>query len=507
MMPESLTRLTSFRRIALALAGLAGIAVLYLFLSTAGTLTKFPNLPNEHYGRLAVAFADGHTDLIEHPDGSVSGDDAMFERYWDLSLHDGKLYLYWGPVPALIGAALLRAFGAHPSDDQLTFVFALVRAVFGAMILVRAKRTLFRAQPWWPTSLGIVTLVVGAPLTLIFARSVVYEAAIMGAQCFLVVGTYVAFVALTTTRRSVGTPLLLFTASLCWTLAFGCRASQVLASAALGAVTLAEAYVQTPARQRRRVLIGYSLVLAVPMAVGGALLAGYNRVRFGSIFDTGLALQVSTLRYHSGLRFIVPNIYCYSSQPPAFTREFPFLRVAPWDGFWLWKLLPDLSLDSADLDVEPNVGLLWSTPFYAFAVVSAIALARWSVRALGRRSLAAAAPIPVLGWLTACSLALGTLSFAPCLVSFISTVRYPMDVTAGLAFAATIGLTLLAARPVRSKALRGALAAGATVMVVSSILVNFALWVGGPYGDSLKSTNTPLFDKLSRTFSRPRSHS
>jgi prepilin-type processing-associated H-X9-DG protein len=499
--------MTSFRRVTLAFAGIAGIAaiaVLYLFLSTAGTLTKFPALTNEHYGRLAVAFADGHTDLIEHPDGTVSGDDAMFARYWDLSLHDGKLYLYWGPVPALLGAAILRAFGVHPSDDQLTFVFALVRAVFGAMILLRAKETMFRAQPWWPTWLGIVTLVLGAPLTLIFARSVVYEAAITGAQCFLVVGTYVAFVALTTARRSVGTPLLLFVATLCWALASGCRVSQVLASTALVAATLAEAWVQTPERQRRHVLVGYGLVLAVPIAVGGTLLAVYNWVRFGSIFDTGLALQVSTLRYHSGLRFIVPNLYCYSSKPPVFTMKFPFVGVAPWDGFWLWKLVPDLSLDSGDMDMEPNAGLLWSTPFYGFAVVAAFVFARWSVRALGRRSLSAAAPIPVLGWLTACSLALGTLGFAPCLVSFISTVRYPMDVTAGLTFAATIGLTLLAARPVRSRARRGALVVGATAMVVSSIFVNFAFWVGGPYGDSLKSTNPPLFDRLSRTLSRPR---
>jgi prepilin-type processing-associated H-X9-DG protein len=502
--------MTSFRRVGLAFAGFAGItaiAALYLFLSTAGTLTKFPNLPNEHYGRLAVAFADGHTDLIEHPDGSVSGDDAMFARYWDLSLYDGKLYLYWGPVPALLGAAILRAFGVHPSDDELTFVFALLRAVFGAMMLLRAKQTMFRAQPWWPTGLGIVTLVVGAPLTLIFARSVVYEAAIMGGQCFLVVGMYIAFVALTTARRSVKTPLLLLAASLFWTLAFGCRVSQVLASAALGAATLAEACVQAPESRRRRALIGYGLVLAIPMVIGVALLAVYDRVRFGSIFDTGLALQVSTLRYHSGIRFIVPNIYSYSSQPPAVTREFPFVRVAPWDGFWLWKLLPDLSLDSADMDMEPNVGLLWSTPFYGFAVVAAFALARWSIGGLRRRSLATAAPIPVLGWLTACSLALGTLSFAPCLVSFISTVRYPMDVTAGLTFAATLGLTLLAARPVRSKALRGTLVAAAATMVVSSIFVNFALWVGGPYGDSLKSTNPRLFDKLSKAFPRPRDNS
>ena len=45
---------------------------------------------------------------------------------------------------------------------------------------------------------------------------------------------------------------------------------------------------------------------------------------------------------------------------------------------------------------------------------------------------------------------------------------------------------------------------GATAMVVSTIFVNFAFWVGGPYGDSLKSTNPPLFDRLSRTLSRPR---
>jgi hypothetical protein len=490
------------RRRAAAVAGTAAIVAGYLFLCTAGTMTKFGVSASDHYARLAVAFVDGHTDLVEHPDGTATGDAAMFDRYWDLSLYQGRLYLYWGPVPALFGAALLRAFSVHVSDAHLVFWFALVRAVLGALVLVKAKDAFFPAQPWWPTWMGVVTLVLGAPLTLVFARATAYEAAIAGGQCFLVAGMSMAFVALDAPPGRATGRLLLFTASVCWTLGIGCRLGLAPACAALAAFTLVARSVRTPAPARRAAISGDACALGAPLAAGVVLQGAYDRIRFGSPWDTGLHRQVSSWAYHSALRFVLPNLYSYTSKPPRLAAGFPFVGAASWNGCWLWRLVPGLGLASSDVHFEPNVGFVWSTPLYAFSIIAWLALGRWLVGALARRSVTVVAPAPLLAWFTASSFAMATLGFAPCLVSFCSTARYLLDATAGLTFSATVGLSIVVSKWHRCTAARWTLAACTGAMVVASLVVNLALWVDGPYGESLKSKNPHLYEAVSSVFTR-----
>jgi hypothetical protein len=493
-------------RVVPAVVAVAAMGAFYLFLSTAGTMTTFPQAADAHYGQLAVAFVDGHTDLIQRPDGTISGDAALQERYWDLSLHDGRLYLYWGPVPALIGAVLLAGFSVHLTDEQLTFGFAVVRALFGALVLVRVKRVCFRGQPWWPTLLGIVTLVIGAPLTTLLARGVVYEASILGGQCFLVVGIYAALVALTgpSCEGSRGR-VLLAAASCLWTLGFGCRLSQVLACAALAGLTFGARVAAGSSLRRGRAWVDRlqdGLALGVPMVAGIVLQALYNRNRFGSALDSGLDHQISTLDFHSAIRFVLPNLYTYVVKAPFVETHFPFVSTAHWDEYWLLGMLPYAPHGPSDTHFESNVGFLWSTPFYALSVVTACALGRWTLRAMVRRDFALVSPTPPLAWFATSSLALLVLGLLPCLVSFCSASRYLADGSSGLAFSAAVGLSLLVARPCRWSFARWILRAGATGAVLLSIFVNLALWVGGPYGDSLQTHNRPLFDKLSAAFDR-----
>ena len=487
-------------RIAFALASLIALGAVYVFLATAGHMNRFPHLGGGHYEQLAVAFVDGHLDLIQRPDPAKSAE-ALRDDYWDLSLYGGRLYLYWGPAPALIDAAILRLFAFTVPDDPLTVAFALGRAALGTLLLVRAKELFFRRQPWWPTALGVLTLALGAPMTLVLARPDVYEAAIMGGQCFVVAGTYAAFVALTRKRDSATRWLLGLSGTL-FTLGVASRLGLTLAVVGVVALTIAETAADAPRRARLRTAALDGAALATPLALGMMALGAYNRARFGSAFDSGLHRQISQWSFHSGARFILPNLYSYVAKPPEFVDHFPFFRVAVWDGFPLWHLMPDMVLDCGDYLFESNAGLLWTTPFYAFAFVAWAALARWSARAARRGSRTPAAPAPRLAWLVAVSLLLAVVTMAPCLVAFVSAVRYLGDGATGLAIAATLGLSLLVARPVRSRLARGALAALASAAVAASVVVNLGVWVDGPYGNFVHGQNAPLFDSLSRVFSR-----
>jgi hypothetical protein len=482
-------------RLALALASAALLAIVYVFLATAGRMDRFPHVGNGYYEQLAVAFADGHLDLVQRPDPEKTTDDVR-GQYWDLSLHDGRLYLYWGPVPALLGAALLKWFSVHVADDPLTIAFAFGRAVVGALLLVRAKRVFFRDHPWWPTWMGVVTLAFGAPLTLVCARPAVYEAAIVGGQFFLVAATAAAFVALTRPRDAATRPLFVL-ASACLALGVASRLAQLLAAAALAILTFVEVAADAPAKGRTRRSLGDAAALGLPLLAGCAALGIYDRARFGSALDTGLQHQLSIWTFHNGLRFVIPNLYSYVAKPPLLESAFPYVRVAPWTEFALWRWVPELALHEGDYVFEANVGFLWTTPFYAFAAVAWLALGRWLVRALCRRALQPLAPAPRMAWFAAASLALATVSMLPCLVAFVSAVRYLADASAGLAFGATLGLSLLVARPSGSRIARTALAACAGAAVAASLIVNLALWVEGPYGGFLRTYNGAFFRGLS----------
>jgi hypothetical protein len=485
-------------RVLLALGSAALVGVVYLFLATAGRMDRFPHTGNGYYEQLAVAFVDGHLDLIQRPDPSKSADDVR-GQYWDLSLHEGRLYLYWGPAPALVGAALLRWFSLSVADDAMTVAFAVGRAVVGAMLLVRAKRVFFRGHPWWPTVMGIVTLAFGAPLTLVCARPATYEVAIVGDQFFLVAAAFVAFVALTRPRDPATRRLFVLVSALL-ALGVASRLAQILAAAAVAAITFLEAASDAPDEGRARFWLGDATALALPLLAGCAGLGVYDRVRFGSAFDTGLQHQLSIWTFHNGVRFVVPNLYSYVAKPPLLQHAFPYLRVAPWNEFALWRWFPETALHENDTVFEANVGFLWTTPFYALAAVAWLALARWVARAVRRRDGGPFAPAPRMAWFAAISLCLATLSMVPCLVAFVSAVRYLADASAGLAFGATLGLSLLVARPARSVIARRALAAGAGFAVAASLVVNAALWVEGPYGGFLRSHNARFFDRLSRVF-------
>jgi len=484
----------------LSLVGVS-VGLVYWFMGTAGTMTRFPQTTKAFYDQLAVAFADGHFDLVQRPDATASGEAALLDRYWDLSLYEGRLYLYWGPVPAVLGAVLLRVFGWHPADEVLTILFAWLRAVIGIAVLARAKTLFFRGQPWWPTVLGGCVLVIGGPMSFLLTRAAVYEVAIMGAQCFLLAGVAFVFWAMHPPGREARARALFVAAGSSWALALGCRVSQLPACAALCVLACAGDALPRSRGKRLRVLAIDAALLVSPIAAGLAALALYNRARFGSLFETGLRYQLDTAPFRIAPEFATLNVSTYALKPPVAGGAFPFLRVAPWDGFWLWRLFPELSLDRAEIWRDRNVGLLWSTPFYGLSLVTVLVLGKWLVRAAKQRDERIVGGSMLLSWLCASSLAMTVLGILPCLLGNASTPRYPMDAATGLALASTLGLSFLLAVPRRSPLARGALITFATSLAALSIVVNAALWVDGGTNDFLATENPRLYGRLSMLFS------
>jgi hypothetical protein len=470
----------------------------YLFLATAGSMRYFPDGGSDYYGQLGVAFASGQTSLLQQPEPAFAPDSAELKaRYWDLSLREGRLFLYWGPVPATIAAALLRLGGWHFRDDVMASVFLALRAVFGWLVLARAKEFLFPKQGWLVPILGYAAFVFGAPVPVVLARQAIYEAAITGAQCFLIAGFYVAFVAVCAPTAK-GRRRLLAAASVCWGLSVGCRVTQAPGCACLALLTFAVIAARNDHGPSRRPLLGDAAALASPLIVAGAILGYYNLTRFGSVLETGVTNQLG-LRFHTGARFVVPNLYTYVLRPLSIMDQFPYVQLRPWSSSAPGGLPPP-ELDHDDYYSEPNGGFLWSSPFYALAVISAVAVLGMAWTALARRSVTHLSLRPELTWFAAGTVILSSVAFVPLLFIFATTCRYLLDVSSGLALAATLGVWIVVDRWfMRPRAHRFALAA-ATALTAATVVVSVALWFNGPSGCFVRDHNPWLYARAVAVF-------
>jgi hypothetical protein len=97
----SLCRRAAAAAIRWRLLTLLAVGVLYLGLTTGLTwnLDPEPLRSRDHFDRLADAFLAGRTHLDLHPD----------QAKLDMSVHGGRVYLYWGPgnaLPALLARIL-----------------------------------------------------------------------------------------------------------------------------------------------------------------------------------------------------------------------------------------------------------------------------------------------------------------------------------------------------------------------------------------------------------------
>ena len=311
----------------------------------------------------------------------------------DLSLFNGHLYLYWGPLPAIVLMPLVALFGVQVSDIIPTLVIAALNVMLVACVLRQACRRRVIDLSAVQRGLLVLFFALGTVhLTLAPYGRVWFTGQLVGFLC--VAMAYLAALTLRGTAAFAATGCGIAAALLA-------RNHLVFAGLWPGCYLLSEQGFAKPARLAGRVLAGM-----VPVLVAVAALGLYNRLRFGSIFDAGLAYhQMAEIfvqdyrRYGAfNLHYVPTNLfYQYVAYP------FPFRPTSPFGGS-LFLLSP------------PFFGALWAIR---------IGRPRWSVWALVATILLVAAPILLL-------MGTGWVQFGP---------RYTLDFTLPLLLLTALGIS------------------------------------------------------------------
>jgi hypothetical protein len=484
---------------------IAAIAVTYFYIASAGKWVGWPTYTS--YGDyLAEGFRSGHLYLARPTPPQLLAAKNPFDPInldywlWDASYHNGRFYLYWGPVPALVQAGVKAVLHSATTfgDQYSVFVSCTLRLIVGVLLISRMARRLFPGLPAALLGLAMLVFAYANPTPWILARGAIYESAIGGGQAFLVAGLLFAFEAVW--KRDAGRPArpTLVAAGAAWSLAISCRVS--LAPTVL-LVALATAWLAGTRADLKlwRRIAGDLVALGVPLAITMALLLAYNKARFESWFEFGTGQQLSTMSYRGAKGYMPANLYSYLLRPLRMSCRFPFVK-APWNidaaGFPSW-----LRLREGYGTAEPAAGVLIAIPWVWLGLGALPTI----VRDLRRRRRAAGdAGLDQHGRATAwCLLAfllVANISILPVMPLFIATMRYIEDISAGITLFGILGAWTLYSR-VKSRPRVGP-AVLALEVVVGTLTIAIGVLLGfHGYDNHFQKFNPPLWEHLVRTLS------
>jgi hypothetical protein len=363
-----------------------GIILFYAWLSISGSggnngVTSF------YYSYLADAFLHGNLYLTWQPDPKLLAMDNPYDPQAraelgkldilapvDFSLYEGKFYLYWGPVPGFLLAAVEFFLPQSPVDDSfLAFAFGIGIFFAQSMLILTIWEYYFHSLPRWMLHITIVLAGLNWPIALLRSyndHARIYQAAIAAGQLFLISGLFMAFSAIAGPTKSHWK---LASAGLLWALAIGSRHLLVVPIFFMFIITAL--WITREGMSSVSKTIGLAS-LSLPLVVGGAGLGWYNWARFGSITETGFsyALAGANLQKHSSELFsrlnIVQNLYNYLFNAPSFTTVFPFVSMLKGSKNINFPFYPGSDYYYA----EPMTGLLYLFPFAIFAIIPLIGL-------------------------------------------------------------------------------------------------------------------------------------
>ena len=365
----------------------------------------------------------------------------------DVSLFQGKLYLYWGPTPGLIAFLPWRLLTGRPlSTSWATAGFAFGAWLASAWLLTRVAQKYFPRTPSSVLSAGFVGLAVCSWAPVILRRASVWEVPIAAACCFGALAWWL--LAESTWAKGAARERWLAAASLSLGLAVGARPIWIVSAGIL----LVPLWV---ARREWREKIFRRLVLAaaLPFGVCVVALVTHNLVRFGQPLEFGQRWQLGGDRV-DGLRlfgpeYVTANLREYFFSIPQLTDYFPFIQP-PAPHAW----------PPGHLGNELTYGLLIALPWLWLA---ALAPAAARVSGLGR--------IVVILAITSTMVNVVLAGFAGI------TARYEMEIAGPLALLAAIGLLIweagIAARPWFSWSSRVVWATMLTGSFVVTLAVNW----------------------------------
>jgi hypothetical protein len=486
--------LYSYRLKTLLAAAAAVAAAATVYVATAGRFPQWPDSPTQFYDMQADGFLSHQTSIKVEPSKNL----------WDASYYNGRNFIYWGPVPALMVTAIKVLAGSSKAipDNVVATAFAVAFLMAKLMLVLLVSSRLFpdlRAR--WAIVLSFTVMALAAPSLFLMARPAIYEASILAGQFFLLAGICAALFGLAPGHSRRRRNLSCLVAGVSWALAIGSRITTIPAVAILVPATAIAYGLVSGAPGTRRAIErsgGPFCFLAVPVLVAGVGLAAFNKVRFDSWMEFGVAYQMTSLKASWAGQFVLPNLYSYLLRTTGFSCTFPFISTR-WNVSGAFPF--SFPIPSGYSISEPVIGMAWLSPFFALGAIALISLLAWSVRAIRTRSVDVAHVS--IHWLTFCALTLATAGGVAVLGMPLATMRYTGDVSTGLSSLSLVGLFLALTRLQHGRRLvYSGFVTFVLILAAYTVAAGFLSGVDGYYGQ-FRNNNPRVYRAWAELLSLP----
>ena len=478
-----------------ALSALA-VVVVYVFFVSVGTWTKWPTT-TDFYAQLARAFDRGQVSLLTKPDPSILAlqNPYQYDEFrkkatyiWDVSLFNGKYFIYWGPAPAVIMAVVGLFHPIKAGDQYVVFASACGLFFVNILLLFGLWKRFFSDLPVWAFEIIILFVGLVSPLLWSLNDPEIYEASILFGQFLLLGGFYFAFISFDHPESSKWKLTL---AGICWAAAIAARITLILPIAFWVAL-----FAFFTMKVDKGHLWESLLVMILPLLISLSVMGWYNWVRFDSPLEFGLHYQLtsSDLRKTQlfSLTYLPSNLYGYIFYGFDLQNTFPFLVADnPMHPIIFPNLTPSVLF-------EQTTGILWTSPFLLFALIPLIS---WIKETFQEKSIE---QNDLLRWVSLSLIGSITLLFSTILLYFYQTMRFLADVTPQLAVLSGIGFWQgLRYFRMRQNKFRLVYQYGSILLVVASCIVSFLLAIlSYRYANRFDKFNPALLTAFVHFFSR-----
>lgn len=319
--------------------------------------------PSHHaqYQELALALDEGHVSLDHlqaHPDLrakenpydtlALMAEGIPFKM--DYAYYEGRYYVYFGIIPELVFYyPWYKLHGELPSncDAQWRFASMLIAGTF-LLLWELVKRYRRGAFPFWLYLLMSWCFCLYANYVFLYSRPDIYNIPVLAGNAFTVLGLGLWFAAASRSGRK--RIAFLIPGSLFMACAVGCRPQMALFSFISIFLFLSGDKDGRCSFKNRSLLTKDSILETVCFAMPFALIAipvcWYNHARFGSIFEFGATLSLTTndmnLRGFNMDR-LVRGLYCFLIQPTVTTNDFPYLTSSVVDSAYMGRNLVEFT--------------------------------------------------------------------------------------------------------------------------------------------------------------------
>jgi hypothetical protein len=407
-------------------------------------ITVSHDFTSNYYSLLATAFRSGELHLPLNPDPALLQlpnpyDPAAREGIkvpQDLSLYNGKFYLYWGPAPSALLALVQPFLPGRLGEVDLLFLFMSGIFLAEYLLLMHLWERFFPELPKWMVILSIFLAGFANPALWMLSQPKIYEAAIAGAQFFFITGFAAAVLALD--RQPVSRPGLALAGTM-WALAVGTRSVAVFPVVFMAGMVVYRLF-QLHRRSLLR-FVGELLPLGLTLFAGAVGFAWYNWIRFGSLLETGFTYQLAApyLQKHMDELFlpdyIFQNLYNYLFNPFVIQQSFPFLY--PVRGR-IEEILPGQTLPEL-YTAQAVTGFLYGVPFLIFAIVPVTLVAKQLLRKHPRVASSQDPQALSLNWIVISLFGSFLMPFLSLLAFFWAAMRYTEDFLPALVLLSILG--------------------------------------------------------------------